>query len=230
MLSNKILLHKFNHPILTASGTYGYGDEVKDIVDIDKLGGIVTKSVTLHPREGNHPPRIAETASGMLNSIGLANLGVDQYIKTKIPHLNELNTNVIINIAGSMIDDYLQTLEKLEAAESNHIGYEINISCPNVKKGGMEFGLNKEISQKLTSELRKLTSKLLIIKLSPNVTNIEEIGLFVQKGGDDVISAVNTFSGLAIDYKTGKMMLSTISTNFLLNPSVGHYSTSFISS
>ena len=110
MLSNKILSHKFNNPILTASGTYGYGDEVKDIVDIDKLGGIITKSVTLHPREGNHPPRIAETASGMLNSIGLANLGVEQYIKTKIPHLNELNTNVIINIAGSMINDYLQTL------------------------------------------------------------------------------------------------------------------------
>ena len=132
---------------------------------MDQLGGIVTKSVTLHPREGNPPPRIAETSSGMLNSIGLANLGVDEYIKQKLENLNNLNTNVIINIAGCMIDDYLQTLEKLESVTSNHVGYEINISCPNVKEGGMEFGVNPKITEKLTSKMRKMSDKILIMKL-----------------------------------------------------------------
>ena len=122
MLSNIIGKYKFKSPILTASGTYGYGDEVKDLVDINNLGGIITKSVTLHPREGNPPPRIAETNSGMLNSIGLANLGVKEYIKQKLPSLNELNTNVIINIAGSKLEDYLETLKMLESTNINHIG------------------------------------------------------------------------------------------------------------
>ena len=125
---------EFKSPLLTASGTYGYGHEVQDLVKVNQWGGIITKSVTLHPREGNPPPRIVETSSGMLNSIGLANLGVEKYCKEIIPFLNELDTMVIINIAGSTIEDYLKTMEILESANGKHVGYEINISCPNVKK------------------------------------------------------------------------------------------------
>ena len=210
MLSSKILKYTFKTPVLTASGTYGYGDEVKDIVQVDNLGGIVTKSVTLHPREGNPPPRIAETASGMLNSIGLANLGVDKYIEEKIPHLNQLNTNIIINIAGSMIEDYLKTLEKLESVDnSNHIGYEINISCPNVKEGGMSFGVNPKVTEKLAHEMRKVTDRLLIMKLSPNVTSIEDIAIASEQGGADAVSAINTVIGMGIDVNTYKTKLFT---------------------
>ena len=209
MLSKKISDYTFKNPILTASGTYGYGDEVKDIVEVDKLGGIVTKSVTLHPREGNPPPRIAETPSGMLNSIGLANLGVDQYVKNKIPYLNELNTNIIINIAGSMTEDYLKTLEKLESAESNHIGYEINISCPNIKEGGMSFGVDPKATEKLAYEMKKNTDKLLIMKLSPNVTSIEDIAIASEQGGADAVSAINTVVGMGININTYKTELYT---------------------
>ena len=210
MLSSKIKNYEFKNPILVASGTYGYGDEVKDIVDVDALGGIVTKSVTFLPREGNPPPRIAETASGMLNSIGLANLGVDKYIEEKIPSLNKLKTHVIINIAGSMMEDYLKTLEKLESVNSKHIGYEINISCPNVKEGGMEFGVNPKITEELTYKMRQKTNKLLIMKLSPNVTNISDIAIASEQGGADAVSAINTLVGMGIDIHNLKPRLSTI--------------------
>ena len=209
MLSNNIGEYKFKSPILTASGTYGYGDEVKDLVDINNLGGIITKSVTLYPREGNPPPRIAETASGMLNSIGLANLGVKEYIKQKLPSLNQLNTNVIINIAGSKLEDYLETLELLESTNSNHIGYEINISCPNVKEGGMEFGVNPRVTEELTSKMRAITDRLLVMKLSPNVTSISDIGLAAEIGGADAISAINTVVGMGVDIDTYKSKLYT---------------------
>ena len=209
MLSNKIGKYKFKTPILTASGTFGYGDEVKDLVDIDNLGGVITKSVTLHPREGNPPPRIAETGSGMLNSIGLANLGVKEYIKQKLPNLNQLKTNVIINVAGSMLEDYLETLEILESANSNHIGYEINISCPNVKEGGMEFGVNPKVTEELTSKMRSITKKLLIMKLSPNVTSISDIAIAAESGGADAVSAINTVVGMGVDINTFKSKLYT---------------------
>ena len=209
MLSSKIKNYEFKNPILVASGTYGYGDEVKDIVNVDALGGIVTKSVTLLPREGNPPPRIAETASGMLNSIGLANLGVDKYIEEKIPSLNKLQTHVIINIAGSMMEDYLETLEKLDSVDSQHIGYEINISCPNVKEGGMAFGVNPKITEQLTSEMRKITDKLIIMKLSPNVTSVEDIAIASEQGGADAVSAINTVVGMGIDINTRRPKLYT---------------------
>ena len=144
---------KFTSPLLTASGTYGYGHEVEGLSEIDKWGGIITKSVTRRPREGNPPPRIAETSSGMLNSIGLANLGVKKYCEEIIPFLNRLKTNVIINIAGSALEDYLETMEILENTNGKHIGYEINISCPNVKKGGMEFGVDYSMTKELTAWL-----------------------------------------------------------------------------
>ena len=142
------------------------------MVKVNEWGGIITKSVTRLPREGNPPPRIEETSSGMLNSIGLANLGVDKYCQEIIPFLNKLKTRVIINIAGSAMEDYLETLEILESTKGRHVGYEINISCPNVKKGGMEFGVSTQMTEQLTSAMRNRTDKLLIMKLGPNVTRI----------------------------------------------------------
>ena len=209
MLSCKIKNVVFNNPILVASGTYGYGNEVKDLVDVSSLGGITTKSVTLLPREGNNPPRIAETSSGMLNSIGLANPGVESFCENKIPYLNQLNTNIIINIAGSQIEDYLETLEKIEKSSGEHVGYEINISCPNVKEGGMEFGVNPKITNELTKRMRKRTKKLLIMKLSPNVTNIVDIAKAAEDGGADAVSAINTVIGMGIDIRTKKPKLYT---------------------
>ena len=200
---------EFSSPLLTASGTYGYGHEVRDIADVNQWGGIITKSVTRHPREGNPPPRIAETRSGMLNSIGLANLGVEKYCNEIIPLLNELQTKVIINIAGSAMKDYLETMEMLESKNGKHVGYEINISCPNVKEGGIEFGVNCEMTEQLTIEMRKRTDKLLIMKLSPNVTRIEDIAQAAESGGADAVSAINTVVGMAIDLKTRKPKLNT---------------------
>jgi dihydroorotate dehydrogenase (NAD+) catalytic subunit len=200
---------EFSSPLLTASGTYGYGHEVQDMVDVNQWGGIITKSVTRHPREGNPPPRIAETNAGMLNSIGLANLGVEKYIEEIIPFLNELQTKVIINIAGSGKQDYLETMEMLESANGKHVGYEINISCPNVKEGGIEFGVNCDMTEKLTQEMRKRTDKLLIMKLSPNVTRIEDIAQAAEAGGADAVSAINTVVGMAIDLKTRMPKLNT---------------------
>ena len=209
MLKTKLKDIEFNSPLITASGTYGYGDEFDTFVDLKKIGCIITKSITIEERKGNPSPRIYESNSGMINSIGLTNIGVENFCKIKLPKLNNIDTHFMISIAGSKIQDYLDVLSKIEKSNGKQIGYEINISCPNVKQGGMEFGLNKESTEKLTHELRKITNKLLIIKLSPNVTNIEEIGLSAENAGADAISAVNTFSGLAIDYKTGNMLLST---------------------
>ena len=209
MLDMKINNIVFKNPIMVASGTYGYGNEVSDFVDLSRFGAIITKSVTRNPREGNPPPRIFEVSSGMLNSIGLANLGVEKYIEEKIPYLNKINTNVIINIAGTDISDYVETLEMLESADSKHIGYEINISCPNVKEGGMEFGVSAKMTKKLTKALRERTNKLLIMKLSPNVTSIEDIGLGAQEGGADAVSAINTVVGMSVDINTKKPRLST---------------------
>jgi len=189
----------FNNPIFVASGTYGYGTEVSELADITVLGAIVTKSVTRYPREGNPPPRIIETPSGMLNSIGLANIGVDAYIKKMIPLYEELKTPIIMNIAGSTEDEYCEILELTELVSSNIVGYEINISCPNVNAGGMEFGLDCDLTEQLTTRLRKLTDRLLIMKLSPNVTDIAAIGVAAEKGGADALSAINTLVGMSIN-------------------------------
>ena len=199
----------FNSPIIAASGTFGYGDEATNFVDVEKIGCIITKSITLEERKGNPHPRIHQSSTGMINAIGLSNIGVSRFCAEKLEKFNKINTNFMISIAGTTTEDYLKVLDAIERQNGAHVGYEINISCPNVKKGGIEFGLEEDTVLSLTSELRQLTDKLMFVKLSPNVTNIEKIALSAEKGGADGISAVNTFLGLAIDYKTGEYLLST---------------------
>tara|TARA_B100001964_G_scaffold2890_1_gene3273 strand:- start:151 stop:1056 length:906 start_codon:yes stop_codon:yes gene_type:complete len=193
---------KFKNPIFVASGTFGYGTENPELVDISKLGAIVTKSITLNPREGNPPPRIVETSSGIINSIGLANIGVEKYISDMLPVYEEMDTPIIMNIAGSSMTEYMDVMKKVEAVSSSIVGYEINISCPNVKEGGMEFGVDCAMTEKLTRKLRKLTDRLLIMKLSPNVTDIAAIATSSENGGADAISAINTVVGMSINHRS----------------------------
>ena len=212
ILSNtKVKIGKisFENPIWVASGTFGYGTEIPELVDVEKLGAIVTKSITLNPREGNPPPRIVETSSGMINSIGLANIGVDKYISEMIPIYKNIKTKIIMNVAGTDIDEYIRVIEKIESISSDIVGYEINISCPNVKKGGMEFGVDCDMTAKLTSELRKRTKRLLIMKLSPNVSDIVSIGMSAQNEGADAVSAINTLVGMSINSNSGKSNIYT---------------------
>jgi dihydroorotate dehydrogenase (NAD+) catalytic subunit len=193
----------FENPIWVASGTFGYGTEAPELVDVNQLGAIVTKSITRQPREGNPPPRIVETASGMINSIGLANIGVEKYIKKLLPIYEGLSTKIIMNIAGTDIQEYVEIMEMVESVSSAIAGYEINISCPNVKKGGMEFGVDCEMTAKLTETLRGITERLLIMKLSPNVSDIVSIGMSAENAGADAVSAINTVVGMSINAKTG---------------------------
>lgn len=197
------------NPILTASGTFGYGDEALDLVDVNQLGGLITKSITRHPREGHPPPRIAETPAGMLNAIGLANIGVERFCAEKLPFLGKLNTAVIVSIAGSSFNEYWEVMEVIEARQPSIGGYEINISCPNVKEGGLEFGIRADMTAELTRSLRQLTERFLMVKLSPNVTDIGEIAQAAQAGGADAVSAINTVLGMGVDPRTGKFQLST---------------------
>ena len=195
---------KFKNPIFVASGTYGYGNEVSELTDINNLGAVVTKSITRYPREGNPPPRIVETSSGMLNSIGLANIGVEGYINKMIPKYNNMDIPIIMNIAGSTEEEYCEVVDLVESVSSNIVGYDINISCPNVKVGGMEFGVNCDLTEKLTTKLRKRTERLLIMKLSPNVTDISAIAKSAANGGADAVSAINTLVGMSINVQSMK--------------------------
>jgi len=199
----------FENPIWVASGTFGYGTEAPELVDVNQLGAIVTKSITRQPREGNPPPRIVETASGMINSIGLANIGVEKYIKDLLHIYEGLSTKIIMNIAGTDIREYVEIMEMVESVSSVIAGYEINISCPNVKKGGMEFGVDCEITAKLTETLRGITERLIIMKLSPNVSDIVSIGMSAENAGADAVSAINTVVGMSINAKTGMSDIST---------------------
>ena len=208
-LSIKIGHTTFKNPIFVASGTFGYGTENTELVDVSNIGAIVTKSITLNPREGNPPPRIVETPSGMINSIGLANIGVDKYVSDMLPIYEEIGSPIIMNIAGSSMEEYIEVMQQVEAVSSNIVGYEINISCPNVKEGGMEFGVDCDMTEKLTKKLRKLTDRLLIMKLSPNVTDISAIAKSSENGGADAVSAINTVIGMSIDHKTGKSNIYT---------------------
>lgn len=209
---------EFKNRVLVASGTFGYGDEAKDLVDVNKLGGIVTKSLSLKPRDGNPPRRIVETPSGMLNSIGLANIGVQAFIKEKLPYLRTLKTTVIANIAASSVQEYCDVLSLLEQEEGVD-AYEINVSCPNVKEGGLNFGTDRGMTKEITTRLRPLTRKPLIIKLTPNVTHISEFARAVEDAGADAVSLINTLIGMAVDIRTKKPKLSTV-TGGLSGPAI----------
>jgi dihydroorotate dehydrogenase (NAD+) catalytic subunit len=200
----------FANPVFVASGTFGYGTEVTELADIAQLGAIVTKSITLEPREGNPPPRVVETPSGMLNSIGLANIGVERYLREMVPHYETLSTPVIMNIAGTTHTEYCRILERVESVSSNIVGYEVNISCPNVKRGGMEFGVDPDLTARLTESLRKRTERLLIMKLSPNVTDIAAIAVAAERAGADALSAINTVVGMGIDARTRRTQIATV--------------------
>ena len=203
-LNCKIGSVEFRNPIFTASGTYGYGDDLPEFVDVRMLGAIVTKSITQEPRIGNPPPRIVESSSGMLNSIGLANIGVKKFVEDIIPLYKNIDTKIIVNIAGSTNNEYIKVLKDIESVSADIVGYEINISCPNVEHGGMELGIDAGLSYKLITDLRKYTEKLIIVKLTPNVTDITKIAKAVEDAGADSISAINTIVGMGVNIKTRK--------------------------
>jgi len=199
-LSVKIGSRTLPNPVGVASGTFGYGSEYEKLIDVSALGAIFTKAITLQPRAGNEIPRIVETPAGILNSIGLANVGVDKFLKEKMEWLSKMPCAVIANIAGSTQEEYCNVVEKLETCQSIW-GYEVNISCPNVKHGGLAFGTDPQQVQRLTSSLRKRTSKPLIVKLTPNVTDITVIAKAAQDSGADAVSCINTLVGMVIDVK-----------------------------
>lgn len=198
---------RLKNPVLTASGTFGYGEEYKDLVDLNSLGGVIVKGVSLKPIAGNPPPRIWETPSGMLNAIGLENPGVDVFLSEKLPFLRKFDIAVIVNIFGYSIEDYVAVTEKLDSAPGV-AGIEVNISCPNVKAGGMVFGTNVKAASELLSAVRKATKLPLIAKLSPNVTDITEFARAAQDAGCDGISLINTLLGMAIDVRCRKPRLA----------------------
>jgi len=199
----------FKNPVITASGTFGYGIEYADFIDLSGLGGIVVKGTTLHPREGNDYPRMVETPSGMLNAVGLQNKGVDYFISDIYPNIKDMDTNVMVNVSGSTVEDYLACAEKINDLEKIP-AIELNISCPNVKQGGMAFGTNGKSAAEVVKAVRKVYHKTLIVKLSPNVTDITEIARTVEAEGADAVSLINTLLGMAIDAEKRKPVLSTL--------------------
>ena len=206
------------NPVMTASGTYGYGLEYSDFIDLSKLGGIVVKGTTLNPRQGNPYPRMAETPSGMLNAVGLQNKGVEYFCSEIYPSIKDIDTHMIVNVSGSTVEDYMATAERI--AELDKIpAIELNISCPNVKEGGMAFGVTCAGAAEVVRAVRKVYPKTLIVKLSPNVTDITEIARAVESEGADSISMINTLLGMAIDVKSRKPILSTV-TGGLSGPAV----------
>ena len=208
-LSVEIENLKLKNPVLTASGTFGYGEEFSDFIDLNRLGGFIVKGTTLNHREGNPYPRMVETPSGMLNAVGLQNKGVDYFIEHIYPRLQAYDTNPIVNVSGASVDDYVKVCEKLNDLDGIK-AIEINISCPNVKQGGMAFGTTCSGAQSVVREVRKAYDKTMIVKLSPNVTDITEIARAVEDCGADAVSLTNTFLGMAIDVERMKPYLSTI--------------------
>lgn len=200
---------ELKNPVLTASGTFGYGTEFADFIDLTDLGGFIVKGTTLHPREGNPYPRMAETPSGMLNAVGLQNKGVDYFIDHIYPGIKDIQTNILVNVSGASVADYVATAEKINALDRIP-GIELNISCPNVKEGGMAFGTQCSSVAEVVSEVRKVYKKHLMVKLSPNVTNIQEIALTAEAEGADSVSLINTLMGMAIDAEKRRPVLSTV--------------------
>ena len=217
-LSVKIKDLSFKNPVLTASGTCGFGAEIADFVDLSKLGGVVMKGTTLKPREGNDYPRMAETSSGMLNAVGLQNKGVDNFIKNIYPNIKDIDSNFIVNVNGSTIEEYVELTERINELDKIP-AIELNISCPNVKEGGMAFGVSCLSAESVVRAVRKVYDKPLIVKLSPNVTDIAEIAKAVEGQGADGVSLVNTFLGMAVNAETRRPVLSTI-TGGLSGPAI----------
>jgi dihydroorotate dehydrogenase (NAD+) catalytic subunit len=216
----KIKIHdlELKNPVMTASGTFGYGEEFADFYDVSLLGGIIVKGTTGSKREGNPYPRMIETASGMLNAVGLQNVGVDSFIYDIYPRIKDFDTNIIVNVSGSTIEEYITVAEKLNTLEKIP-AIELNISCPNVKEGGMAFGTSCPSAISVTKAVREVYKKTLIVKLSPNVTNISEMAIAVESAGADAVSLINTLLGMAIDAEKRKPLLSTI-TGGLSGPAI----------
>ncbi len=220
MVNQKVKIGRLSlkNPVLTASGTFGYGEEFSSFIDLNRLGGFIVKGTTLEPREGNDYPRMVETPSGMINAVGLQNKGVDYFIKNIYPRIANLDTNVIVNVSGAKIDDYVEVARRI-AELPNINAIEVNISCPNVKQGGMAFGTSAQGAAEVTKALRQAYDKTLIVKLSPNVTDIVSIAKAVEAEGADSVSLVNTFMGMAIDVERQRPYLSTI-TGGLSGPAI----------
>lgn len=209
---------KLKNPVMSASGTFGYGSEFDDFIDVSRLGGIILKGTTLEPREGNPYPRMAETPSGMLNAVGLQNKGIDYFESHIYPVVSAYDTNVIVNVNGGSIDDYIALAERIDRLDKIP-AIELNISCPNVKKGGMIFGTNPSSAREVIKAVRAVYSRVLIVKLSPNVTSIVDFARISEEEGADAISLINTLLGMAIDIKAMKPSLSTV-TGGLSGPAV----------
>ncbi len=200
---------ELKNPVMTASGTFGYGEEFEDFIDISQIGGIIVKGTTLNHREGNPYPRMAETPSGMLNAVGLQNKGVDYFVENIYPEISKIDTRMIVNVSGACVDDYVATARKIATLE--HIpAIELNISCPNVKEGGMAFGTSCQSAAKVVKAVREVYPKTLIVKLSPNVTDIAEIAKAVENEGADSISLINTILGMAVNAEKRTPVLSTV--------------------
>lgn len=217
-LKVKIAGIEFANPIMTASGTFGYGEEFNEYIDLSRLGGIVTKSITRHERKGHKPPRTAETASGMLNAIGLANVGVDAYVKEKLQFLRGLGTRIVVNVAGFDLEEFVYVIDKLNGHDEIDL-IELNISCPNIKGDGMEFSSNPDIAYKVVSRVRSICNFPLMPKLSPNVADIRPIAKACEEAGADAISLINTLYGMAIDPSTWKIKLTNV-TGGLSGPAI----------
>ncbi|MCL3781200.1 dihydroorotate dehydrogenase [Prolixibacteraceae bacterium JC049] len=209
---------ELKNPVLTASGTFGYGYEFSDFIDLNRLGGFVVKGTTLHPRQGNAYPRMAETPSGMLNAVGLQNKGVDYFIEHIYPKIKDVDSKVFVNLSGSTVEDYIIGAEKLNEVKGL-AGIELNISCPNVKEGGMAFGVTCPGAEAVVKAVREVYDSTLMVKLSPNVTDVAEIARAVEGAGADSISLINTLLGMAVDAEKRKPILSTV-TGGLSGPAV----------
>jgi dihydroorotate dehydrogenase (NAD+) catalytic subunit len=200
---------KLKNPVMTASGTFGYGEEYSEFIDLSRLGAVVVKGLSLLPKEGNPPPRIVETASGMLNSIGLQNIGIERFIKEKLPFLKQFNTAVIVNFFGDSIEEYVSAAQRLSCADGID-ALEMNISCPNKQAGWCIFGTDPKVTYDVVSAVRKKTDRTLIVKLSPNVTDIALMAKVAEDAGADAVSLINTLTGMAIDIQTRKPRLANI--------------------
>ena len=209
---------RLKNPVLTASGTFGYGEEFADFIDLSRLGGFVVKGTTLHSREGNDYPRMVETPSGMLNAVGLQNKGVNYFIENIYPRIRRCGSEIIVNVSGASVDDYVAVAERLSDLEDIH-AIEVNISCPNVKQGGMAFGTTCAGAASVTAALRRAWDRTLIVKLSPNVTDIAEIARAVESEGAEAVSLINTLMGMAVDVERRRPCLSTV-TGGLSGPAV----------